>query len=159
MPIDTTKIAGRRSLHFSSMADINADLDSLSTKKVRALGNWTPGQIYQHLATSMNIAIDGATFTTSWPFRIIGRFFMKKRLQYKPMSPGFKLPANAAKELVPPPTDEKVGLEALRKAIKRMQTETKRAASPFLGELTREECDRIHCRHAELHLSFLVPED
>jgi hypothetical protein len=159
MPIDTRKVAGRRSLHFDNIAAIGTDLDDLSRKKVRALGNWTPGQIYQHLATSMNIAIDGAPFKVAWPFRIIGRLFMKKRLQYKPMGAGFRLPENAAKELVPPATDEKEGLEALRNALGRMQTEIKRAPSPFLGELTREECDRIHCRHAELHLSFLVPEE
>jgi hypothetical protein len=159
MPIDTAKVTGRRTLHFATLADIEADLDDIAKKKVRALGNWTPGQIYQHLATSMNVAIDGADFTTAWPFRLIGRLFMKKRLQYKPMAPGFRLPNNAAKVLVPAPTDEKLGLENVRKALKRMQTETKRAPSPFLGELTREECDRIHCRHAELHLSFLVPKD
>ncbi len=45
----------------------------------------------------------------------------------------------------------------LRQAIHRLQTEEKRAPNPVLGKLTREEWDRLHCRHAELHLSFLVP--
>ncbi|HEV3236149.1 MAG TPA: DUF1569 domain-containing protein [Gemmataceae bacterium] len=159
MPVDTCKVAGRRSLHFNSLADINADLDFLAAKKVHALGNWTPGQIYRHLATSMTIAIDGASFTIPWPMRLLSRLFMKKRLQNKPMPPGFQLPKSAANQLLPAPTDEKEGLEAFRHALKRMQIETKRAPSPFLGELTREECDKVQCRHAELHLSFLVPEE
>ena len=29
----------------------------------------------------------------------------------------------------------------------------------LLGELTREQSDQLHCRHCELHLSFLVPVD
>ena len=38
-----------------------------------------------------------------------------------------------------------------------VQGESKRSRSPFLGELTNEEWTKLQCRHAELHLSFLVP--
>ena len=31
-------------------------------------------------------------------------------------------------------------------------------AMTFLGAMTREQWDQLHCRHAELHLSFLIPE-
>ncbi|MFL5245711.1 MAG: DUF1569 domain-containing protein [Gemmataceae bacterium] len=158
MSVDTRKVADRRELHFNTVEDILADLDDISRKKVRALGNWTPGQVYRHLATTMNSSIDGFGFTAPWPFRMIGKLIMKKRLMNKPMSPGFKLPANAAKVLEPAPTGDDEGLATLRSALHRLQTESKRARSPFLGELTREEWNRMHCRHAELHLSFLTPE-
>jgi hypothetical protein len=39
-----------------------------------------------------------------------------------------------------------------------MKAEPQRFPSPFLGELTREQWDQLHCRHCELHLSFILPE-
>src|SRR5262249_19663180 len=145
MPIDTAKVAGRRELHFATLQDIVVDLDDISKKRLRALGNWTPGQIYQHLATAMNYTIDGFPFTVSWPFRIIGKLFIKKRLINDHMAAGFRLPAQAAKALIPPPTTEEDGLRALRNAICRLQNERNRAPSPFLGKLSREESDKLQC--------------
>jgi hypothetical protein len=49
-------------------------------------------------------------------------------------------------------------LQLIRAAIGRMKTESTRFPSPFLGELTRDQWDQLHCRHCELHLSFLIPE-
>jgi hypothetical protein len=36
-----------------------------------------------------------------------------------------------------------------------LKTEPQRHPSPFFGTLTNEEWDALHCRHAELHLSFI----
>jgi hypothetical protein len=49
-------------------------------------------------------------------------------------------------------------LNELRAAIDRLNREPKRAPSPVFGKMTREEWDQLHLRHAELHLSFFVPE-
>ena len=84
---------------------------------------------------------------------------IKKRLLRGPMSPGFKLPPAAAKELIPEtPISAEPGLNELRSAIERLNCETHRAPSPVFGKMTREEWDQLHLRHAELHLSFFVPE-
>jgi hypothetical protein len=156
--IDTGKVIGRRELHFNSLQDIAADVDKLAeAKDIRTLGNWTAGQIFQHLATTMNGSIDGMAFRAPWYIRFIVQTFFKRRFLTKPMSPGFQLPEQAANVLLPPPTGLEEGLANCRKALQRLQADSQRAPSPVLGVLTREEWEQLHCRHAELHLSFLVP--
>jgi hypothetical protein len=36
-----------------------------------------------------------------------------------------------------------------------LKTEPRRKPSPLFGELTIDEWNQLHCRHAELHLSFI----
>jgi hypothetical protein len=156
--IDTGKVTNRRKLHFESLDDILADVDQLAkSREIRTLGNWTPGQVFEHLATTMTKSIDGFQTSMPAPVRFLFRLVMKNRFLNSPMSPGFQLPAKAAAEMTPGPTDLQQGLKDIREAIKRLQTEGKRAVSPALGPLTLEEWTKMHCRHAELHLSFLVP--
>jgi hypothetical protein len=156
--IDIAKVTGRRELHFNCLQDIAADVDKLAeSKEFRTLGNWSAGQIFWHLATTMNGSIDGMKFVPPWYIKLVVRLFFKRRFLTKPMAPGFQLPRDAATELLPPPTGLEEGLDSIRKALARQQTETSRAPSPVLGQLSREEWDQLHCRHAELHLSFLVP--
>jgi hypothetical protein len=156
--VDTGKITGRRTLHFNSIQDIAADVETLAqAKEVRTLGNWSEGQIFMHLANTMNGSIDGMKFKAPWFIRVVAQLFFKRRFLTKPMSAGFKLPADAANELIPSATTREEGLQNIRAALDRLQKETKRGPSPVLGQLTREEWDQLHCRHAELHLSFLVP--
>jgi hypothetical protein len=157
MTVDTAKVQGRRVLHFNSLEDILADVDRLNQTPLRALGNWSPGQILKHLSVTMIWCLDGAPMTAPWYIRLIG-WFIKNRFLTKPMSAGFALPADTAKYLIPPDTSWEDGLQALRSAIQRLKTESQRFKSPFLGELTREQWDMLHCRHCELHLSFLVPQ-
>ena len=59
--IDTGKVAGRRELHFNSLDDILADVDRLaSSREIRTLGNWSAGQIFEHVARVMDKSIDGS---------------------------------------------------------------------------------------------------
>jgi hypothetical protein len=74
------------------------------------------------------------------------------------MPPGFRLKGQQAAALLPPPTSWEEGLHLFREAVRRQQTETARGPNPFLGPMTREQWEQLHCRHAELHLGFLVPE-
>jgi hypothetical protein len=156
MSIDTSKVENRRQLHFDTVSDILTDVERLNQGKVKALGNWSGGQILTHLAVVMNGSIDGTPFRFAWPLRLLGRL-MKGRILSKGMTPGFQLKGRAAEGLVPPPTSWEESLDTFRQAVQRLQTEPKREPSPFLGPMTREEWDQLHCRHAELHLSFLVP--
>jgi hypothetical protein len=157
MPVDTTKVEGRRQLHFNSLDDILADVDRLSQGKVRSLGNWSPGQILKHLSVPMMWCLDGAPIKGAWYIRLFG-WFIKNRFLRNPMTPGFQLSGDFAAELVSGDTTWEDGLQTIRTAIARLKAESQRHPSPFLGELTREQWDQLHCRHSELHLSFLVPE-
>jgi hypothetical protein len=157
--VNTGHVTGRRRLRFSSPADILAEAERIAgSREVRTLGNWTPGQIFRHLAVVMNKSID--SFDNKGPLlvRLFLRVFVgKRKVLAGPMPAGFRLPEKGAAELVPSATDVHEGLQDLRGAVRRLQAETKRAPNPFLGPLTVEEWNQLHCRHAEMHLSFLVP--
>jgi hypothetical protein len=156
MPINTGKVNDRRKITYTSLQDVLADAERLSQGQIKTLGNWSPGQIFVHLARTMNDSIDGSSMKVPWFIRLLaGR--LKKKVLSGPMSAGFKLPADAARWLVPGPTSTEEGLAALRASIARQQTESKRAPSPAFGSMTREEWDRLHLNHAALHMSFLVP--
>jgi hypothetical protein len=158
MPIDTGKVNQRRAVSYASLREVLADAERLSQGKIKALGNWSPGQVFEHLARTMNQSIDGANFKIHWLVRMILPL-MKSRMLKGPMRPGFKLPAGAARELVPGPTSTADGLAALRAATQRQERESKRAPSPAFGALTRDEWDRLHLIHAALHMSFLMPAE
>ena len=156
--VDTTKVTGRRSLHFNCLDDIAADVERLaSANNVQALGNWSAGEVVQHVAVAMHKSIDGFTERPPAPVRVLLRLFLKKRILTKPMSAGFKLPARAAQEMFGPPIPLPEALKNLQKALARLKAEAHREPHPAFGPLTREEWDQLHCRHSALHLSFLVP--
>jgi hypothetical protein len=157
MSVDTAKVEGRRTLHFNTLDDILADVERLGQGKVRALGNWSPGQILKHVTVPMLWCLDGAPLKGAWYIRLMSFFFKKKFLR-DPMPAGFKLPEDFARQLVPGETSWEDGLQAIRATLARLKAEPQRHPSPFLGEMTREQWDQLHCRHCELHLSFLVPE-
>jgi len=72
------------------------------------------------------------------------------------MKPGFKLPAEAEKMSVPAPgEDPAAALGRLRRAIVRLQSDQTRWPHPFFGPMPAAEWNRLHLRHAELHLSFV----
>lgn len=161
MTIDTKKVQNRRRLLFQTIEETLAEVERLNQGKVRTLGNWSAGQILRHLALGMLISLDGAPKIFPWPLRLLGRVLKKpmlKNILTKGMQPGIRLRGRAAAAFFPPETSWEEGLKHFRQAIRRLQTETNRAPSPFFGPMTREEWDQLHCRHAELHLSFLVPE-
>jgi hypothetical protein len=158
--IDTTKVTGRRSLRFASLDDVATDVERLANAKdIRTLGNWSAGQIFQHLANAINHSIDGFGHRLPAMIRFFLRVFFKGRILRKPMSAGFQLPASARADLIPPPIDLPDGLQSIRAALARLHSETPCQPHPAFGPLTPEEWLQLHCRHSELHLSFLVPAD
>lgn len=158
--VNTKTVTGRRQLQFHSLDDVLADAELLArAPHIRSLGNWTPGQVLKHLAIVFNSQIDGMPMRPPWLFRMIGRYYMKKRFIKKGMPAGFQLPKDSVGVMVPPATTTlEEGLESLRTAVKRLTADHSRAPSPFFGPLTEDESNKIQCRHAELHLSFLVAE-
>lgn len=159
MQIDTRRVQGRRNLHYDSLDDLLADAEMLVEGEIQQLGNWSPGRTLQHLARSLHTAIDGSPFMIPWPIKLILRT-MKKRFLTKTLDPGFRLRNKAAERLTP---DAAVGittgLSQLKEAIMRLKSTEFRAAHAFLGNLTREEMDAFHLRHAEMHMSFLLPKN
>jgi hypothetical protein len=156
--VDTKKVSGRRELRFESLDAIARDVEILAgAREIRALGNWSAGQNLAHVALTMTRSIDGFPGELPWVVRVMMRMLMKGYVLNRPMTPGFKAPKRAA--LSPEAVSTEEGLSRMRGALARMKAETKRAPSPMLGKLSVEEWDRLHCRHAELHFSFLVAEE
>jgi Protein of unknown function (DUF1569) len=157
MPVDTKKVEGRRKLAYKSLDELLADAERIGSGPVKTLGNWTPGQIFRHLARSYNASIDGFDVKFPWFLRTTARLF-KNKLINGPMPPGYGMPPDVAKVMAPGETSTEEGLTDLRAAIARLKQDARRVKNPVLGEITREEWDKVHLSHASLHMSFLVPE-
>jgi hypothetical protein len=155
--INAAKVEGRRTLHFESIDDIAAEVEHLAAAgEPRSLGNWSSGQVLEHLARAMDSSIDGFPDVVPWVVRVFLRVFMKRHFLTKPMAAGFNLPPKAA-PLLPTAATWDEGLRSLRAAIARQRAEPSRKPHSGLGPLTREEWEQFHCRHCELHLGFLIP--
>jgi hypothetical protein len=154
--VNTKQVQGRRKLRFSSYDEMLADARALAARPTRQLGNWSLGQICAHLASAKHSCIDGAPFSPPWIVRLVGPF-LKNRVLTRGLSPGFQVPKNTT-SLLPPETTAAVGIAALEKAVDRLQQNPERKPHAVFGQLTREEWDQFLLRHAEMHLSFIVPE-
>ena len=159
MAVETKKVQGRRSVHYESYADLLADAETMVASDVKLLGNWSLGQILKHVATSYHTTIDGIDLSIAWPIRLLVKTFMKKRFLNKPMPAGFKIPRKLEGKFIPDEsTDAREALEELRAAVERVQSAPKFAMHVMLGEMTAEEWEKFNLRHAEAHMSFVVPQ-
>ncbi|MFM8581384.1 MAG: DUF1569 domain-containing protein [Planctomycetaceae bacterium] len=156
MPIDTAKVSGRRQLRFNSLDDILEEVDRLDQGEVVSIGNWSPGQNLKHLTILMVGCLDGIQVEVPLALRLAASL-LKRRILSRPMTPGMQLP-QAAAVLMPEETTWEEGVRGIRTALLRMKSEPERHAHPVFGALTRERWDQLHCRHSELHLSFLSPK-
>jgi hypothetical protein len=153
MPVNTKKVVGRRELRYESYADLLDDAERLAAIPCRTLGNWTLGQILLHTAQAIDSSIDGAGFVLPAPLRWAMTLLMKRRFLNRSLPAGFK----TSPQFIPDDTSVEEGLAALRHAIQRQATTTKRAAHPAFGRISQEEWDDFNLRHAEMHMSFVVP--
>ena len=147
----------RRELKLESEDQILSEAERLAAGPYRLLGNWTYGQILDHLAGAIDGFYDGFGFQAPWWARYFIAPMVKKRV-LKKMDAGFRLPKQAQHLL--PRNDRTVdaGLQHLRRSLARLQSETPSHPHPFFGKMTYEEVRQLMLRHAELHLSFVVPE-
>ncbi|MCA9247147.1 MAG: DUF1569 domain-containing protein [Planctomycetales bacterium] len=159
MPVNTKKVAERRSLVFTDVHQIVADAQQVVSGPFHTSGNWSAGQIFMHLARAVDSSIDGLDVKIAFPVRIVGRYFLKRRILEGTMPAGFRLSGASAEKLVPGETETAAGLKGLREAIARLDQTSQRVPHAVFGPLTKEEWDRLHCRHAEMHLSFIIPHE
>ena len=157
MTVNTASVAGRRSLRFNSIAEAIADAEAVLAKPFRTVGNWTAGQILDHLARTVRINFDGPHGLAPWFLRTFVAPFMRKKFVTAAMPAGFQF--NSQMEPFRPDNnaDAQAALSELRKQLTRLEREAPTAPHPFFGKMTHEEWIGLHLRHCELHLSFLVP--
>ncbi len=157
MAVDTSKVTGRRKVRYETFEDLLADAERLATGEITSLGNWSLGQTLKHLGAAMVGSIDGPAFNVPLWIKILGRVYLWRKLVYGPFPAGFILPRSARKKIVFDETTFDEGMETLRSGIERLRNEPQRIVHPVTGPLTREQWDRFHLTHAEMHMSFLIP--
>ena len=155
--VNTRQVQGRRAVRYETFGELLVDAEKLAKVPTQTLGNWSVGQIYRHLAVSINSMIDGPPFTLPAPFQWLLRVFLKKRMLTRTLDPGFKLPQRAA-AMIPAPTSIEEGLDLLRHAVRRINGTDERAPHGGFGRITKEEWDAFQLRHCEMHMSFIVPK-
>ncbi|MBX3411180.1 MAG: DUF1569 domain-containing protein [Pirellulales bacterium] len=155
-PVNTASVSGRREVHFDTVDDIVVDAECLLKGGYTRLGNWNLGTMSTHLAKAMQTALDGPSFQANAFVRLFARSLFKNTA-LKKLKPGFKLPKKAA-SLAPHVAEDRLGVEELKMTVGRWKREPQRHAHGFLGPLTDDEWNRLTLRHAEMHLSFLLPK-
>jgi len=159
MSENAAEVPGRRELHFESVDDILADAEQVMGKPHRAVGNWSAAQILEHLALAFNRSVDGSSYRPPFFVRWAASL-LKRRILKGPMPSGFKMPKAMQPDFMPPDnaTDQNA-LEELHTSINRYKSAAQLAPNVALGKLSREEWDKLHLRHAEMHLGFIVPSE
>ncbi len=158
MAIETAKVQGRRKLHYQSYQEVIDDAEQLRGRKVRSLGNWSLGQVLKHLGEAMDSSVDGIPFQVPWWVRLAGVLYYRRKLIKGPFPAGFQLPGRARRKLVASPeTSYEEGMTRFGEGIAKLASTTARVPHPAAGTMTADQWDQFHLRHAELHMSFLVP--
>ncbi len=157
MTVNTAKVQSRRVLRFTTLEEMLTEAQALATGSVRTLGNWSLGQILDHISVWLEFTLDGFPLTIPWYVRWVARPF-RGYLVRSAMKPGFRWSEREAKLVTPQreiSTEE--GLAHLRRAVARWRAEPQRHPSPLLGRLSLEQWEQFQLRHAENHLGFVVP--
>lgn len=154
----TREITDRRELYFNSMGDILDDVEYLAAgDPPRSAGNWTSAQIVQHVATVIDCSIEGfPAVRATLPVRIICRL-LRKRILTTPMKPGLNLPRRFAFLLPESRSTWDEAVDRFRMVLTKLDTQRMTHRSPVLGRVSHEQWVQLHCRHAEMHFSFMHP--
>lgn len=148
----------RRRLRFHTLDQVVGDAMNVGAGPYERLGSWSLGMCCDHLAAFMEYSIDGFPFRMSPAVRLFGVLLKARVLDPdRGLPAGVKFPRTARPALEPSAISDEAGLAKLAAAVDRLRDETTRAKSPLLGTLTREQWDQLHCNHAALHLSYLLP--
>ncbi len=154
--VKTSKVMDRRTLRFGRMHELLEDVTQFNGN-TRTTGNWTPAQIVGHVAGFIECSLDGFEVSSA-PLILRGvAKMMRTSFLNKPMRAGVKLPSKF-NFLVPPENMTwEEAREKLRDVVHRIDDKGQRMRhrSPLLGQLEHEEWIQLHCRHAEMHFSFL----
>jgi hypothetical protein len=156
--VDTRQVLNRRQLRYESFDDFLGDADGLAMGNSRTLGNWTLAQIFDHLARWFRMAVEGTDVRVPrWVQFILWEW--RKRSLSMPSRPGVKMPSQLKSVLLP---EEGLAadrcLQDLRSAVSRFRAASQFAPHPAYGQLTRDEWQQLALRHAEMHMSFIVPQ-
>jgi hypothetical protein len=160
-PVDTRR-APRRALSFHCAGCLKEDLAKIEAAEtagtLRVTGNWTAGEILDHVAKTIEFSIDGfpSSVRVAWPVRVIARLMKGRVTSGRTLPAGFKLPKESAAFLPAPGTSTRDGLARMRRVLDRIDGGARCThASPAFGAMSHDEWMRLHLGHAQLHLGFV----
>jgi hypothetical protein len=156
--------AQRRRLRFEQLDDALAEAQRLveaeDRGQVQRLGNWSVGQTLGHLAKWASFAFDGypPAVQAPLPVRMILRL-IRRRILAKGMMSGVRIRGVPEGTLGTEQLGAEEGLQQYRRAMERLREEAPAIANPVFGRLSHEQWKQLNLRHAELHMSFLLPSE
>lgn len=148
----------RRALRFANLTEAVADARQLQKTNYERAGNWSLGEVIDHLNKTLLMAIETPTF--KGPPAIIRPLL--KWFIYGKMKRGdvIKFRASAPKLLLP---DDDKDLEESLAEFERLTSLVESGEAqllpthPFFGKFSRDDWLIMQRWHAAHHLSFLIP--
>ncbi len=134
-----------------------AECQSLLDADCQLLGEWSLAQIFSHLARGIDCCYEGFDFKVNWWLRTFLGRLLKRRFLRRGMPAGIRLPSTAVRLLPGQDPEAPLEFEHLKRSLARLQREPPSQPHPVFGQMTWEEARQMMLRHAELHLSFVVP--
>jgi hypothetical protein len=147
----------RRPLDFQSIDEVVAELGRLRQGGYQKGGNWSLGQICQHLGIFVRGSMDGFSGPRPpWYVRLFAPLFVRWMLKKRRMPEGVKIPAHLQPE---PDADDAQEVQELKDLLQRFEKHPGPLwPSPFAGDFSRETWLQMHLIHCAHHLSFLHPK-
>lgn len=162
--VNTAKVrvapGSARELHFADLDGVLAEMDRIAAAeregRLTRHGNWSVGQVFNHLATWIDYSYDGfpPQLSPPWFVRFIVKL-QKSKFMKGPMPRGVKIPGIENGTLATESVPFEEGVRHLRASLERLKREKPTQKSVLFGEMTHEEWIMGTLRHAELHMSFL----
>lgn len=157
---NTKHIDGRRELNYADFNDLLADIERVVAEPHQAIGNWSVGEIIDHVAKPIPWAMEGYPdgFHTPLLFKIVGPLMKNSMIAHKPPPAGIKPPKKMMAWFEPEPgVGVETAMQRLRDAIARWPDATPIPKNPLGIKLNKAEWERFLTNHASLHFSFIVP--
>ncbi len=150
--------ASRRELKFDRLDDAISECAGLLESGYQQTGNWTLGQMCQHLRLTIEANMRGYPTwmnTLGLPLRPLLRVFALPRLLAGNSIGGVR----TAGMFVPTTDlDDRTEVRLLEACVGEFEEHTDPLhPHPGFGRMTHEEFNRFHAAHAAHHLSFLIP--
>lgn len=156
--IKTSAVKGRRVLRFQDLDDVRRDAEDVASRPGRTLGNWSVAQILDHLANGIRAGFEGPEVNAPWYVRMIIAPLIRERMLAKGMPAGFSLPRQMLHFMPGEDATVETSLQSYRAWLHELKERSPHLRHPAFGRLSHADWIRLHLRHAELHLSFIVPE-
>jgi len=157
-----TKQVPRREVGLRTLDDLKQELGRIQQAhdegQLVAHGNWSAGQILEHVAILPEHAIDGfPEGKVPWLLKVLVQVFAKKgAINGRPPPPGITIPKEADYFRPGDGTTFEQGMARLRNVVGRIENGEKLThPSPLFGKMSHDEWVRLNLGHMNLHFSFL----